>query len=209
MTDMNNIPFGFNEETSEESGQKFIQVTPETAIDTGRYIQDVRKVSEDGSKPPYLIIDVVDKQGLTVSGYFFKPEMGKGFIAEGDAETLKNQINKINRVFKNLTTRFQDENFEIESETWDNYLDQVIDAVKKSPNWQNKELRVKVVLNNKGYPTLPSSAPIFEDASVPIEESKLRIRKGQYGDKVEVPMPDSDTSSSGGQTLEDDVKLNF
>lgn len=191
--------YGVRKDTVEIGGGKFIQVDRTTAIATGRFLEDLKYEETDRSK--YLEIVVREKDGKTAARRYFEPNID-GNIVKNEAD-LEKSVNKFNTVIANLMRRFHGDDYTISGvSSFKEYCERVITDIKKVPDWNKKELRIKVVLNNNGFPTLPSYAPIFEDVSVPLADSKLKI--GPY-DKVdpEPITPDSDISEEDIEKGED------
>lgn len=174
------MSIGFDKTTSEGSTSKFIRVSPETAIDGGRYIKELETgVLESGAA--WLQCTVRDENGSTANKRWFEPTMG-GYI--DDDKKLKNAQNKIIKIVANLVRRFKGAEYVIAgAPTFKEFFDRAVKAVTETPNWDKKELRVFVV-NGKPtddgakFPTLPNFAPIFEDISV--NPTKMKI--GEYHD---------------------------
>jgi len=179
--------YGFDDKTSE--GKSFIKVTPKTAISTGRFIKDIRFVPAKDGANAYLEIEVRDANNATASRRYYEPKIDERIK---DEEALEAAQRKINAVAKNLTTKFLGEDYKITGvKTFEEFCNKIITDIKKTPGWDKKELRIKVVLNANGYPTLPSYSPIFELATVPPEQSILAINP--RFDVVEGAEPDEDT----------------
>lgn len=156
--------FGFNEETSEVTG-KFIQITPETAIAEGRFIESIEFV--EGEKPRFKVV-VRNAQGQTAQKAWFEPKLG-GFV---DEKILKTKIAQFNGVMANIARRFLGEKYVPQGVTdFESLCKTVIKDIGNK--YVNKELRVKLVYNKDGFPSMPNVAPIFEDIS--ISPSKLVI----------------------------------
>lgn len=197
---------GFNENTSEVGGGKFIDVTKETAIRGGRFIQSITVGDYEGQ--PYLDVVVVDREEKTANKRFFEPKEGGTYT--DTPEKFTKETNKLLKVTANLVRRFKGEKAVLAGATWKEYFENVKKAVEETPGWNKKELRVKVILragkNKDGdigyYPTLPGYAPVFEDITIPISETKLRV--GQY-DMVVVPQGVTPDPIPGTMPTESDV----
>jgi len=157
--------FGFTEETSEVGG-KFIQITPETAIAEGRFI-DSMELIEDGDKTRFKVV-VKNVQGQTAQKAWFEPKLG-GFV---DEKVLKTKISQFNGVMANIARRFLGEKYVPKGVTGFKSLCKVVMA-DIGNKYEGKELRVKCVYNKDGFPTLPNVAPIFEN--IETTPSKLII----------------------------------
>lgn len=187
--------FGFNEETSEVTG-KFIQITPETAIAEGRFIESMEFI--EGENPRFKVV-VRNAQGQTAQKAWFEPKLG-GFV---DEKVLKTKISQFNGVMANIARRFLGEKYVPQGVTsFESLCKTVIKDI--GDKYVNKELRVKLVYNKDGFPSLPNVAPIFEDIST--NPSKLVINP-KY-DVVESSYtgvnPDTDTAPAENVATTDD-----
>lgn len=194
------VKYGISKDTVEIGGGKFIQVDRTTAISTGRYLENIEYgVTDNGNK--FIEVTVREKDGKTASRKYFEPTIDGNYVKT--EEELEKVGNKFNTLMANLTRRFLGDNYVVENvSSFEEYCKRIAADIKRVPGWDKKEMRVKVVLNKDDYPTLPGYAPAFEDASVPLAESKLKI--GQY-DKVESDnvTPDADTNAATEEDLED------
>jgi hypothetical protein len=184
--------YGFDESTVESSGSKFIQVTPETAIATGRFIKELKFEENEGN--PYIEISVVNVQGQTANRRYYAPKIDGTYTKT--EEDLKKAVVKFNSLMANLSRRFLGESYKPAGVADFSSLCKVI--IKDiGTKYVNKELRVKVILNKDNFPTLPAYAPVFEDvATVP---SKLVINKvDNVVSTYKKPDATPDTDSQGG-----------
>jgi hypothetical protein len=167
--------YGVNTDTKEQSASRFIDVDAATAIAAGRFIKDLSYgVTENGNK--YFEVIIVDKEGATAARKYFEPVIDETYIKT--PADLTKSINKFNAVVANLTRRFLGDNYAVVGATsFEGFAKKVIEDVKKVPGWDKIELRVKLIRNKEGFPTLPSYAPIFEGADLPLAESKLKITR--------------------------------
>ena len=184
--------YGFDENTQETSGSKFIQVTPETAIKAGRFIKELKFEENNGN--PYFEIVVTNAQGQTANRRYYEPKIDGNIIK--DANDLKKSVTKFNSVMANLSRRFLGEGYKPQGVTDFTSLCKVI--MKDVGNkYVNKELRIKLILTEKNFPTLPTYAPIFEN--VETSPSKLEINarfdKVVSTYKADDAKPDADTSA--------------
>ena len=195
---MSTVGFGFDESTAEGSVSKFIQVTPETAIAVGRFIKEIKFEENEGN--PYMEIVVTNAQEQTAGRRYYEPKID-GSIIKNEAD-FKKAITKFNGVAANLARRFLGESYKPEGVKDFTSLCKTI--IKDIGNkYVNKELRIKLILNNKNYPTLPTYAPIFEDVAT--NPSKLVV-KPSFDNVVSTykrddVTPDSDASQSEGIPL--------
>jgi len=197
---MSTVGFGFDESTAEGSVSKFIQVTPETAIAVGRFIKEIKFEENEGN--PYMEIVVTNAQEQTAGRRYYEPKID-GSIIKNEAD-FKKAITKFNGVAANLARRFLGETYKPQGVTDFTSLCKVI--IKDIGNkYVDKELRIKLILNNKNYPTLPTYAPIFEDITV--NPTKLIVNPAfdnvisTY--RKDETAPDADIAPGGGIPLTD------
>ena len=176
--------FGFTEETSEVTG-KFIQITPETAIAEGRFIESLEFL-EDDDHPRFKVV-IRNAAGQTAQKAWFEPKMDKYTT---DEKALNAKIGRFNAVMANLSRRFLGDSYSPQGVTDFKSLCKTV--IKDIGNkYVDKELRIKVVYDKSGFPTLPQNAPIFED--IDVEVSKLTINP-KYDNVVSTyTAPDTDT----------------
>lgn len=162
--------YGFTAETKEQEVSKFIQVTPETAIATGRFIKDLKY--EDNNGNPYFEVTVINKENQTANHRWYQPKIDGTIIKT--QEELDKKISQFNGVMANLSRRFLGENYVPQGVTsFETFCKRIIADIGNK--YINKELRIKVVLNKNNYPVLPNYSPIFEDITT--NPSKLSITK--------------------------------
>ena len=184
--------YGFDENTSEVGGSKFIDVTPETAIAEGRFVKEIKFVEAEGDKNAYFEVVVEDKFGKTANKRWYEPNVD-GTYVKNEAD-LKKAVEKFNKVIANLSRRFLGESYKPQGVTDFKSLCNIVirDIGEK---YANKELRIKVILNKDDFPTLPAYAPIFEDITVPANQTKLQITK--YDNVVSANIkPDADPTGN-------------
>jgi len=166
--------YGVTNQTS-ESSSNFIQVDVTSAIAAGRFIKDL-SIGKGESGNPYFEVTIVDRTGATAARRYFEPTIDGNYIK--DQKDLDKTVKKLNAVIANLARRFRGETYvTAPTDSFESYIQAVIKDIKSVTGWDKKELRIKVILNTQDYPTLPSYAPIFEDAAVPLAESKLKITR--------------------------------
>ena len=192
--------YGFDETTAEaSSGSKFIQVTPETAVATGRFIKELKFEENDGN--PFLEIIVCNAQGQTANRRYFQPKIDGTYVK--NEEELKKAVTKFNSIMANLARRFLGEGYKPQNVTDFTTLCKTI--IKDVGNkYVNKELRIKVILKNN-FPTLPAYAPIFEDVAT--SPTKLMVNSidtvvSTYKGKSDVT-PDADAPAGNGPIAND------
>jgi hypothetical protein len=187
------MSYGFTAETKEQEVSKFIQVTPETAIATGRFIKDLKY--EDNNGNPYFEVTVINKENQTANHRWYQPKIDGTIIKT--QEELDKKISQFNGVMANLSRRFLGENYVPQGVTsFETLCKRIIADIGNK--YINKELRIKVVLNKNNYPVLPNFSPIFEDITT--NPSKLSITKydkvvSDY--KPSDVKPDNDSSVMG------------
>ena len=160
--------FGFDEEVNSESSQsKFMPA----GIETGRFIEKLEFVN--GPNGNYLEVSMVDNAGRTVNGRFYEPSLDGGYVKT--IADLKKKGGQISKVLANLSRKFLGENYACENkESFEAFCKAILTDI--GDKYKGVELRTKVILNNKNFPTLPSYAPIWEDPkSIPDSETKLVI----------------------------------
>lgn len=187
------MSYGFTAETKEQEVSKFIQVTPETAIATGRFIKDLKY--EDNNGNPYFEVTVINKENQTANHRWYQPKIDGTIIKT--QEELDKKISQFNGVMANLSRRFLGENYVPQGVTsFETLCKKIIADIGNK--YINKELRIKVILNKNNYPVLPNFSPIFEDITT--NPSKLSITKydkvvSDY--KPSDVKPDTDSSVMG------------
>ena len=185
-----NIGFGFDENTKEGSTSKFIQISPETAISTGRFIKELKFEENNGN--PYMEIIVTNIQDQIAGRRYYEPKID-GSIIKNETD-LKKAVTKFNGIAANLARRFLGETYKPAGVKDFSGLCKTI--IKDIGNkYVSKELRIKLVLNSKSFPTLPAYAPIFE--GIDVNPSKLTIS----------PAFDNVTSTYKSNTGSDNTEL--
>jgi len=191
-----NIGFGFDENTKEGSPGKFIQITPETAIAEGRYIDKLEFVEGNN---PYFKVTVKNAQGQTAQKFWFEPKKDEMYT-KTDAD-LKKKVTQFNGVMANLTRRFLGENYKPERVTTFESLCKIV--IKDIGNkYEGKELRIKCVYDKNGFPSLPNVAPIFEDLVT--NPSKLIINP-KYDNVISSYKPRNNDSTDAATELTPDT----
>jgi len=167
MSEENNY-FGFDEEVNSESSQsKFMPA----GIETGRFIEKLEFIN--GPNGDYFEVGMIDNAGRTVTGRYYEPRLDGGYIkTDGDLKKKRGQISK---VLANLSRKFLGENYIMEQkESFAAFCEAILESI--GDKYKGVELRTKVILNSKNFPTLPSYAPIWEDPkNIPDSETKLVI----------------------------------
>ena len=179
--------FGFNEETSEVTG-KFIQITPETAISEGRFIESMEFI--EGENPRFKVV-VKNAQGQTAQKAWFEPRLG-GFV---DEKILKTKVSQFNGVMANIARRFLGEKYSPQGVTG---FESLCKTVMKDigDKYINKELRVKLVYNKDGFPSLPNVAPIFEDINTTPSKLAINLKYDAVVSTYTGATPDEDSAPS-------------
>jgi len=187
------MSIGFDKNTSENTS-KFIVINEGNAINENRYLEELSSETND-SGVSYLEVTIRDRTGATANRRYYEPKIG-GFI--NDEKDLNKAIGKVTGVTAGLVRRFKGEDYAITAETWKEYFNKVVSTIKGIQGWREKELRVKIVYNKDGFPTLPGYPPVFEDPSIPRSESKLSITPYDVVNPVKIE-PDTDISDSSSE----------
>jgi len=176
-----------------------IEVSPETSIATGRYLDKLEYRKTDKSE--FLIVGVRDKAGKTASKIYFAPKIG-GFIKT--EEDLSKEQTRFSRILQNLTRSLLGEEYETGAvSSFEMFCKKVIADIPTS--LYNKELRIKVILDKNNRATLPTGSPIFEDPiRVSPEDSKLKVYPKEKVVKSEVVMDEDPDEKSVKKTEVDD-----
>ena len=163
-------------------------------IDTGRFIDSVIFNDGDGSTA-YLEVTVNDKDGKSASRRYFEPKVDGVIIKDDEALGKKQQ--QFSKLLANIGRRFLGKDYVLpNTDSFESFCKAFISDL--GDKYKGVELRVKMVVNNKGYTTLAAYAPAFELASVPENESTLKINSI---DKVKADSPataDAATSAPTG-----------
>lgn len=144
-------------------------------------------LEDAGGGNPALEIIFEDADGRTVSKRYFDPSK-----SQYDVEKA---VNKFNKIAKNLATKFLGDNAAISGTDFKSFCQNLITQLTPHFGSPNK-LRVKVILNNSDFPTLPGYAPICELMTVSKEQSTLKIMEN-FRDRV---VPNNVTPTDGVQT---------
>lgn len=187
--------YGIDESTSEIGGSNFIDVTPETAIKSGRFLTKLEFV--EGERGSYLEVEVSERNGKKANRRYYEPKID-GTIVK-NKEDLKREITKFSRVVTNIARRYLAKDYKVEDTSSFKAFCQKFISDMSAVNYAQKPVKVKVVLNNAGYPTLPGYPPIMEDISVPDDSSMLSITR--FDKVTPPPMPNADVD--GGPSFEE------
>lgn len=145
----------------------------------------------------YPIVYGESKKGNKFAAFHFINDKGEILIhteyepSDEDREKLENKtLNQIKR-FKHIITKFVDEDkFIFEAANFEDFVNK--SAAILGNNYIGKKVRIKVVLNNSDYTTLPNYVPFIENMEV--EKSRLSINTAI--DKMIRNKPDVETSSN-------------
>jgi hypothetical protein len=162
-----------------------IVVTKDNAISRGRFINKIEYRKTD--KAEFLTIEVIDKAGFTARKAYFPPNK-VGSLYVPDQTTFDKELQKFNRVMKNLTNVLLTKDYETgDVATFEQFCNRVILDIGKA--YYNKELRIKLVYDKKNQPTLPNYPTMFEDPSlVSDENTKMTITQWDKVEPTEVEM---------------------
>lgn len=145
----------------------------------------------------YPIIYGESKKGNKFAAFHFINDKGEILIhteyepSDDNQEKLENKtLNQIKR-FKHIITKFvPEENFIFEATNFEEFVNKTIAILGNS--YKGKKVRIKVVLNNNDYTTLPNYVPFIENMEV--TNSKLSINTAM--DKIVKGSPDVETTTS-------------
>lgn len=145
----------------------------------------------------YPIIYGESKKGNKFAAFHFINDKGEILIhteyepSDDNQEKLENKtLNQIKR-FKHIITKFvPEENFIFEATNFEEFVNKTITILGNS--YKGKKVRIKVVLNNNDYTTLPNYVPFIENMEV--TNSKLSINTAM--DKIVKGSPDVETTTS-------------
>lgn len=175
-----------------------IEINKDNAIARGRYINRIEYRKTD--KAEYLTIEVRDKAGNTARKSYFPPKIGSGFVQT--TEQLEKEQHKFNRTIENLTSVLLSPSYETGPvATFEEFCNRIISDIGKS--YFDKELRIKLVLDKKNYPTLPAWPIIFEDPSV-VSDTATKMKITQW-DKVEATAIEMDKEDTASDKKDDDL----
>jgi len=152
------------------------------------------KHNEEGKYP---IVYGESKKGNKFAAFHFINDKGELLIhteyepSDEDREKLENKtINQIKR-FKHIITKFvPEDNFIFEASNFEQFVNRTIEILGNA--YVGKKVRIKVVLNNSDYTTLPNYVPFIENMEV--TKSKLSINTAM--DKTIKSKPDVETSTN-------------
>jgi hypothetical protein len=114
------------------------------------------KMSPNGN--PFLVL-TFEKDGKILTHTEYEPKDKDGNILENK------QLNQIKRL-KHIFTKFvSEEEFTIETETFEDFCKGIIKILKGK--FEGKKVRIKVVYSNKNYTSLPKYVPFIERMDVP------------------------------------------
>lgn len=145
----------------------------------------------------YPIVYGESKKGNKFAAFHFVNDKGELLIhteyepSDENQDKLENKtINQIKR-FKHIITKFvPEETFIFEATNFEEFVNKSIAIL--GDKYIGKLLRVKVVLNNNDYTTLPNYVPFIENMEV--EKSKLSINTAM--DKMIKGRPDVEPSTN-------------
>lgn len=165
-----------------------IEITKENAISRGRYISNIEYRKTDTAE--WIQISIIDRDGRTARRSYFPPKMGQGYT--NSEEQFDKEMGKLNGVMANLAKTFLGDDYETgEVATFEAYAKKIISDIGNK--YSKKELRIKLVYDNKNRPSLPSYGRIFEDPiKVPDNETKLTLYIRDRVEQVVVKMDADD-----------------
>jgi hypothetical protein len=108
---------------------------------------------------------------------------------DNDPEKLiSKKANQIKRV-KHIVTKFiSEEVYDVTATSYKEFYEKTVTLLKD--NYKNVKVRIKIVLNNNNYTTLPNYTPFIERMDVPKDKTKLDI---YTIDKMQKDLADSET----------------
>lgn len=114
-----------------------------------------------------FLVFTFEKDGKRLTHTEYEPKDKDGMILE------EKKLNQIIRL-KHIATKFiTAEEFEIEANDFESFCQAILNKLKGK--FESKKMRVKVVLSNKNFTTLPKYVPFIENMDVPKEKSRLEI----------------------------------
>lgn len=114
-----------------------------------------------------FLVFTFEKDGKRLTHTEYEPKDKDGMILE------EKKLNQIIRL-KHIATKFiTAEEFEIEANDFESFCQAILNKLKGK--FEGKKMRVKVVLSNKNFTTLPKYVPFIENMDVPKEKSRLEI----------------------------------
>lgn len=169
-------------EDSVNAGSDYINLSNgDKPIDTGRYIDSINYAEANGNA--YLEVTVIDNDGKTASRRYFEPKIDGVIVKDEDALSKKQQ--QFSKLVANIGRRFLGTDYVLpETESFEQFCKKFISDLGEK--YKGVELRVKLVMNNKNFTTLPAYAPAFELATVLESESSLKVNSI---DKVKADVP--------------------
>lgn len=170
--------FGFKKG---DGGASPIVITKDNCISRGRYISNIEFRKTE--KAEFLTISIVDKAGNTARKSYFPPnKIGSQYVP--DKAAFDKEMDKFNRTMRNLTNVLLSPDYETgDVSTFEEFCNKIIQDIGKA--YYKKELRIKLVYDKKGFPTLPTWPVMFEDPTLVSDDStKMRVTEW---DKVTPP----------------------
>lgn len=114
-----------------------------------------------------FLVFTFEKDGKRLTHTEYEPKDKDGMILE------EKKLNQIIRL-KHIATKFiTAEEFEIEANDFESFCQAILKKLKGK--FEGKKMRVKVVLSNKNFTTLPKYVPFIESMDVPKEKSRLEV----------------------------------
>lgn len=170
--------FGFKKG---DGGALPIVITKENCISRGRYISNIEYRRTE--KAEFLTISMVDKAGNTARKSYFPPnKIGSLYVP--DKAAYDKEMDKFNRTMRNLTNVLLSPDYETgDVASFEEFCNKIIADIGKS--YIKKELRIKLVYDKKGWPTLPVWPTMFEDPTL-ISDDNTKMKVTEY-DKVVPP----------------------
>jgi len=176
-----------DENVSEVGGGKFIKVSAETCVDSGRFLDAI----EFDAEKLFLDVLVKDATGKTAKKRYFLPKLG-GMYTETQ-EKYDAKAKSIVSLITNISRTILGDDVKLSGTSLEDLVSKAVTAIKKTA-FQNKEVWCKVILDAKNFPTLPNVSPVMYPATLTKEQvtaKGLRYTPGVY-DKVvnsEQPTP--------------------
>jgi len=153
------------------------ETRPNNFMGTGIHENCELKNIEEGKAPIVLNESKTGKKFATIH---FVNEKGEVLVhtefepVADTQEVLENKtLNQIKR-FKHIITKFvSDDAFLFEATDFEDFVKKCIEILGDS--YKGKKVRIKVVLTDKGYTTLPKYVPFIETMDIDLSKSKLSI----------------------------------
>lgn len=131
-------------------------------------------------------------------------EVTKWYAKDNDNKTEEKQIKSLISIFLNIAHRFiNKDDFELKSEDFEGAVKEL--ASKTKDKWATTPLRAMFGFNKKGFVELRKFAPIFEDISIPREETKLIA--GEWDVVVAPVKAIANTNPDIEDDIDDDIKI--